>query len=303
MRLAEIERQVSSMRELEHVVGAMRAIASMHMQEAVRALSSVREYGKVMSEAVREALAIAVDEGHLNPAARSAGARRRGRAFVILFSSEHGFVGGFNERLIEAAAGGSAPADSLLVVGSRGAALASERGLHIASTHAMATRLASIPETVRRLQDALYPSLARGDVGRAEVLHGSFRRSGATPIARRQLFPLALPADGARSSGLPPLHTLPAPELLERLTGEYMLSQLIEAATESLAAENSARFAAMDAAHDNVTRRLENLRLDGSRARQEEVTTELLDLVSGEEALVKESQVKSAAAIAAAAES
>lgn len=41
----------------------------------------------------------------------------------------------------------------------------------------------------------------------------------------------------------------------------------------------------MDAAHDNVVRKLENLRLDASRARQEEVTTELLDLVTGEEAL------------------
>ena len=87
----------------------------------------------------------------------------------------------------------------------------------------------------------------------------------------------------------PPLHTLPAPELLERLTGEYMLSQLIEAATESLAAENNARFAAMDAAHDNLTRKLQNLRVDASRARQEEVTTELLDLVTGEEALAQES--------------
>lgn len=289
MRLAEIERHVSSMRELEHVVGAMRAIASMHMQEAVRALSSVREYGKAMSEAVREALAIAVDERRLNPAAQSAGARRRARAVIILFASEHGFVGAFNERLIEAAAQRLGPADSLLVVGSRGAALAGERGLEITSAHAMATRIASIPEIVRRLQEALYPRLVQGEVGRAEVLYGSHRRSVAAPIARRQLFPLALPPDGVSGSGVPPLHTLPAPELLERLTGEYMLSQLIEAATESLAAENNARFAAMDAAHDNLTRKLQNLRVDASRARQEEVTTELLDLVTGEEALAQES--------------
>ena len=97
---------------------------------------------------------------------------------------------------------------------------------------------------VRRLQEALFPSLVGGEVGRAQVLYGCYRRSGAAEIERRRLFPLAIPTGQARGSHLPPLHTLPAPELLERLTSEYMLSQLIEAATESLAAENSARFTA-----------------------------------------------------------
>ncbi len=292
MRLAEIERHLSSMQELGHVVGAMRAIASMHMQEAVHALASVREYGKSMSEAVREALAIAADEARLRPDTVGATRRRDGRRAIVLFTSEHGFVGGFNERLLEAAAHGLGATDALLIVGSRGAALAAERGLHVTSTHPMATRLGSVPDIVRRVRETLYPSLARGEVGRAEVLFGGYRRSGAAAIERRRLFPLEMAAAEAPGSRLTPLHTLPAPELLERLTGEYMLSQLMEAATESLAAENGARFVAMDAAHDNVTRKLEKLRLDASRARQEEVTTELLDLVTGEEA---------AAALAAAA--
>ena len=285
MRLAEIERHVSSMRELGHVVGAMRAIASMHMQEAVRALSSVREYGKTLSEAVRDALAIAAEEASLTPDAANATQRRGGQRVIVLFTSEHGFVGGFNERLLEAVAQGRAITDQLLIVGNRGAALASEHGLRAASVHAMATRLGSIPEIVRRIQEALYASLARGAFGRAEVLFGGYRRGGAAPIERRQLFPLEIPLAKARGPRLTALHTLPAPELLERLTGEYMLSQLMEAATESLAAENGARFAAMDAAHENVTRKLDKLRLDASRARQEEVTTELLDLMTGEEAL------------------
>jgi F-type H+-transporting ATPase subunit gamma len=60
---------------------------------------------------------------------------------------------------------------------------------------------------------------------------------------------------------------------------------LTEAAVEALAAENAARFAAMDAAHDNVSKKLEQLRQDARQARQDEITTELLDLVTGAEAL------------------
>jgi F-type H+-transporting ATPase subunit gamma len=279
MRLAEIERHVSSIEELQRIVGAMRAIASMRVQEALRALASVREYGSAMAAAVREALAIAAGE-------RTApgGSQRRGRCAIVVFTSEHGFVGGFNERLIEAAGVKGQVGDALLIVGSRGAALASDRGLAVASTHAMATRLASVPEVVQRVREGLYPRIASAEIVRAEVVFGSHQRSGATAIERRQLFPLDLSVRRERSEPVP-LHDLPAAGLLEMLTAEYILSQLTEAATESLAAENAARFAAMEAAHDNVGKKLQALRLDASRARQEEVTTELLDLVIGQQAV------------------
>jgi F-type H+-transporting ATPase subunit gamma len=279
MRLAEIERHVSSIEELQRIVGAMRAIASMRVQEALRALASVREYGSAMAAAVREALAIAADE-RIAPGE----SQRRGRRAIVVFTSEHGFVGGFNERLIEAAGVKAQVGDTLLIVGSRGAALASDRGLAAASTHAMATRLASVPEVVQRVQEGLYPRIASAEIVRAEVVFGSHQRSGAIAIERRQLFPLDLSVRRERSEPVP-LHDLPAAELLEMLTAEYVLSQLTEAATESLAAENAARFAAMEAAHDNVGKKLQTLRLDASRARQEEVTTELLDLVIGQQAV------------------
>jgi F-type H+-transporting ATPase subunit gamma len=279
MRLAEIERHVSSIEELQRIVGAMRAIASMRVQEALRALTSVRQYGSALAVAVREALAIAADE---RIAPRES--QRRGRRAIVVFTSEHGFVGGFNERLIEAAGVKPETGDTLLIVGSRGAALASDRGLAVASTHAMATRLASVPEVVQRVQDWLYPRIACAEIVRAAVVFACHQRSGATAIERRQLFPLDLSVRRERS-GPVPLHDLPAAELLERLTAEYIISQLTEAATESLAAENGARFAAMEAAHDNVGKKLQALRLDASRARQEEVTTELLDLVTGQQAV------------------
>ena len=327
MRLAEIERHVSSIDELQRIVGAMRAIASMRVQEALRALTSVRQYGSALAAAVREALAIAADERIASGEAQSAerprrarreatsgrtgvrpgqlaehgqrsemrgpgalppgmavGTARGGRRAIVVFTSEHGFVGGFNERLIEAAAAKPETGDTLLIVGSRGAALASGRGLAVASTHAMATRLASVSEVVQRVQEGLYQRIARAEIMRAEVVFGCHQRSGATAIERRRLFPLDLSAGGKRS-GPVPLHDLPAAELLERLTAEYLLAQLTEAAIESLAAENAARFAAMESAHDNVGKKLQGLRLDASRARQEEVTTELLDLVIGQQAV------------------
>lgn len=291
MRLAEIERHVASMEELRRIVGAMRAIASMRMQEAVRALANVRAYGTTLAEAVQDALAIASEESHLVGRDRSARldatSRPAGRAHrraVVLFASEHGFVGGFNQRLIEAIESDLLPSDALMIVGSRGAAFAAERGHRVAWAHQLATRLAGVPQTVRILEEELLPRITRDEIVRAEVIFGRHGDSGTPAIARRQLFPLNIAVAHARRGGLVPLCDLPVSRLLEKLTAEYIVAQLIEAATEALAAENAARFAAMESARENVRRKLETLRLDASRARQEEVTTELLDLITGEQA-------------------
>lgn len=295
MRLVEIEGHLASMEELQRIVGAMRAIASMRMQEAVRALASVREYGSALADAVRDALVITDGQSHLagggshdgrhtEPVHPSVG-RSANRA-IVLFGSEHGFVGGFNQRLIEAAESDLLAADALMIVGSRGAAFAAERGHAAAWTHPLATRLAGISDTVRHLEEALSPRIARGDIVRVEVIFSRHRSSGELVIERRRLFPIELRVARGRRPRLAPLHDLPVPQLLEGLTAEYMLARLIEAATEALAAENAARFTAMDSARDNVGRSLQKLRLDASRARQEEVTSELLELVTGEQALM-----------------
>ena len=292
MRLAEIERHVGSMEELQRLIGAMRAIASMRMQEALRALGSVREYGGALVAGIHDALVIA---GERAQAAAGAGshpldatglpAPRAGRRAVVLLASEHGFVGGFNQRLIEAAESDLVATDALVIVGSRGAALAAERGHAAAEAHPLATRLAGIPETVRLLEEALFPRIAGGQIVRAQVIFSRHRGTGDLAIERRRLFPLELTDARPERCRLAPLHDLPIAELLEKLTAEYMLAQLTEAATEALAAENAARFAAMESARDNVARKLRALRLDASGARQEEVTTELLDIITGERAL------------------
>ncbi len=292
MRLAEIERHVASMEELQRIVGAMRAIASMRMQEAVRALPSVRDYGSAIAQAVHDALAIAGEEaqrtvfdGDNQTGVAHAPASRTACRAIVLFAGEHGFVGGFNQRLIEAVESDLTRTDELMIVGTRGAAFAVERGHIGAWSHPLATRLAGITETVRVLEDALLPRISSKEVVRADVVFGRYGRSGEIAIERRRLLPLQLAGAGARRRGPEPLHDLPVPELLEKLTAEYVVAQLTEAATEALAAENAARFAAMESARDNVGRKLQTLRLDASRARQEEVTTELLDLITGEQAL------------------
>ncbi|HEV2334271.1 MAG TPA: FoF1 ATP synthase subunit gamma [Stellaceae bacterium] len=278
IRLAEIEAHIAGMDELRDIVGAMRSLASMRVQEAHRSLPSIRHYAETMAAAIGAALLV-VREGP--PAARAAPGRRA----LVMCTAEHGFVGAFNHLVLDAAEAVLDPDDALLVLGSRGAALAQERGRPPVWAQPMATRPDSVPETIRRLAAELYRAVADGEVTRVEVIFARHRPGSPLAIERRRLFPVDFAAVALTRARPPPLHNLPAETLLEKLIADYVFALLFEAAVESLASENAARFAAMESAHDNVSKKLDTLRQDARQARQDEITTELLDLVTGALAL------------------
>jgi F-type H+-transporting ATPase subunit gamma len=75
--------------------------------------------------------------------------------------------------------------------------------------------------------------------------------------------------------------------LLQRLASEYLFAELTRAVMESLASENGARLRVMEAADHNTGDKLEGLRRSENALRQEAITSELLDVVTGSEAILK----------------
>lgn len=276
-RLAEIQAHLGSMGELQNIIGAMRSLAGMRLQETQHSLPAIRRYAENVATALASTLPLMRE-----PAPeRNSESRRRA---VILYLSEHGFVGGFNERLAEAAEGVLSSPDLLFVLGTRGATLMAGRGRGIAWTRPMATRVAGAPEAIRRLTTELYARIARGEVSRVEAIFVRRSEGGAPVIEQRLLLPLDLTLLSAKQPRYPPLHNLDPIRLHETLMAEYVFALLSEAAIESIASENAARFAAMESAHENVSKKLDQLRQAEREARQNEITTELLDLITGADA-------------------
>ncbi|MGO8952982.1 MAG: F0F1 ATP synthase subunit gamma [Rhodomicrobium sp.] len=277
-RLTELQDRIASMGELQDIVSAMRSLAGMRVQEAQQALPGIRRYAESMAAAIGAALMLMARQ---EPAPQG----RQGIRVLILCTSEHGFVAGFNERLIEAAEAEIKTRDVLFALGSRGAALALERGLQPAWASPMASRLAGAPDTVNQLTRELYSRIAQGEISRVEVMFSRYRQGVQSTIERRLLLPLDTASLAAAQPRQEPLHNLEPAALFEKLAAEYVFALLTEAAVESIASENAARFSAMEAACDNVQKKLEQLQQDASQARQIEITSELLDLVTGAEAL------------------
>ncbi len=276
-RLSDIQGRIASMGELLNIMSAMRSLAGIRVQEAQRALPGIRHYAGSIEAAMGAALLLMepqVPEPRVTP----------GRRALILCAAEHGFVGAFNERLAEAAIAGLKNQDVLFVLGSRGISLLLERGRKAAWMAPMATRLAAAPATADLIAKELYSRIARGEISRVEIMFSRYRQGGQPAIERHLLLPLDTASLAMGQAHRAPLHNLEPEALFEKLAAEHVFALLTEAAVESIASENAARFAAMEAACDNVSKKLEQLQSQARQARQEEITTELLDIITGAEA-------------------
>ena len=269
-RLADIQAHIASMDALRDIVGAMRSLAGMRVQEAQRTLPGIRTYARDVASGILDAFLLIGA-----PAPPHGGATRDA---VILCMAEHGFVGGFNERMLQAASGLLEDNATLFVLGARGAAFLTERGHTPTWSHPMPTRSAAASGAVQRLSDELYRRIARGEVTRVTLVHAGMQGGQLGPIRQRQVLPVDPAMLEAQTLPQPPLHNLDPIVLLERLMAEYVFALLMEGVVESIGGENAARLAAMESAHENVDKKLETLRRDARDARQSEITTEILDL-------------------------
>lgn len=272
-RLSEVEARRASIAELGTVTDAMRSLAAVRLQQATGMLDGTRTYAAVIADALARAVGLA----GMAPPWPGDG---RGSAAVLLFTPEHGFVGGFAEQLVDAAMG-LPPSHALWVIGSRGVALLEERGRAVAWSTGMATQVDAVTATVGRAAEALYRAAARDSLGRVELLYGRVERGTTPVVVREPLLPLDLARFGAARQGVPPLTNLPPARLVERLVDEYVYALLAHAAMESFAAENAARLSVMIAARQHIDDTLTDLTGVVRRLRQEQITNELIELATG----------------------
>lgn len=274
-RATVLRARTANIEELSRVVTAMRSLAAAQVQEAERALPGIRRCADIVSNAITRTRSL------LGASVASLDAPPR----LVVVCSERGFVGGFNERLIEHAATMSeTAAGHTWIVGTRGVQLARSRWFAIEWTMPMASHARGVFEAARALAGEIEQRLARGELGELAILATRHPPGESAAIERRALLPLP-PSEGRDAAALPPLHHLAPVELLARLVGEYVAGELARALMESFASENAARLQAMEAARHHISDKLSDLRGAANRMRQEEITAELLDVNTGAEAV------------------
>jgi len=286
--LEALSRRIATAEDLRAIVRTMKSLSAVSIRQYETAVAALRDYSRTVELALQALL-------RDRPALVRAAASAAGRATVVVFGSDHGLCGRFNdevahfahERLREIAAAGTP--GRCLVVGVRAEARLSALGEPVDG------RL-FLPGSVGGLAALAESVLVQiDDRGGAEegarVLLIHHRRSGeaiAVPHMR-QLLPLSherLRNLAARPwpSRRQPMFTMSAERLWPAVVRQYLFSSVYRAAAESLASEHASRLASMQAAERNIEEHLEERQAEFRRRRQETITEELLDIVTGFEA-------------------
>ncbi len=272
-RLAQTTRRIESLQQLEAVVTAMRGISASRVQQAHGLLPGLRAHAAVIARAIGQALALA--PGDQRPAEP-----RIHRSAVIVFCAEQGFAGAFSDRILEAAAQ-KAGEQTVFLIGTRGAALASERGIQVAWRTAMVPHANLVAALAGRIADALYGWLSDQSGRQVDIIVPTWSAGSGVVPERRSLVPFDFHRFAVSTSGQAPLITLPPAVLLDRLAEEYVFAELCEAALTAFAAENEARVAAMLSAKSNLGNMRSELQALERQIRQEEITAEVVELAAG----------------------
>ncbi len=280
-RAQEISARIGSLKELLEIVAAIRAMAAVQLQQSQRSLGAVRGYIEIIRRALADAAGLLSHDGD------GSDTPVEPRPGLVVFCSEHGFCGAFNEPLIRAAGEASRSEANLhlIFVGSRGAQRAAEHGLRAELTLPMATHSGGVTAVARRVAAELYRRFLEQACTSVEVLFIREVAGQHPTLEKLRLLPLGAPAVEEQRAAIPPIVNLKPRRLFDELAAEYMFAMLEAAAMESFASENAARFRTMEAAHENIENKSSELNRMARRMRQESVTTEILDLIGGFEAM------------------
>ncbi len=272
-QLARLRARLATLTELGDIIVAMRALAAAALQESRQALPAVGRYALLIESGISDVAAM------LDATAESVPEDEADETqTVCIIGSEHGFVGDLNAELL---AGIDIPRRSqLIVVGRRLHGAAVERGLPISTVLPMTTHVAGVPLLARRIVERI------GAATHVRLITAKREANQASIRAQvRQVLPVKLPAPRSRTSA-PPLSQLEPRELLTELAGEYLLAEINRVLIESLAEENHIRLGVLTAANKNIADKVDDLHRKERSLRQETITTELLDVVVGAEAVI-----------------
>ncbi|CAH1663866.1 F0F1 ATP synthase subunit gamma [Chelatococcus asaccharovorans] len=281
-RLSDVAVRIESVRQLSAVVAAMQGIAAAHSREARGQLAGVQSYARTIATAIGQALAYQPAGAQAAP-----GPSPAGRHAVVAICAEQGFAGLFNERVLDAAERLVAAAPEpvqLLLVGDRGLMAAGTRRLAVAWSAPMMAHVGQATALANQIVEELYRRIDREGVSRISVVHAVPGSTQGVDVRETVLLPFDFARFPPARHAAQPLITLQPDVLLARLAEEYVFAELCEAVTLSFAAENEARLRAMVTAKSNVTRTLADLTAKSRRLRQEEITSEILELAGGQNA-------------------
>jgi F-type H+-transporting ATPase subunit gamma len=292
--LKNIRTQIASKKSTQKITRAMKLVAASRLRRAQDAITAARPYAIAVADAVAQVALRAGAEAHPLLERRSPE-----RITLVLLTSDRGLAGGFNANIFRAVQrfiaekkdpkDGGTPAReiTLEIVGKKGRDYYRRRRQSItretpAPTAETATHIAA------EMAHVVTHEFREGRTDAVFLVYNEFKSAVQQTVVIEQLLPIAPPATagGEQAAAVLDFAYEPSKEkLLDGLLPMYVESQIYRGLLESVASELGARMTAMENATNNAKEMIANLTLQYNRARQAAITKELMEIVSGAEAL------------------
>lgn len=284
-----LRRRIQGVDDLAAVVRTMKTMAAVNIGYYERAARSLTHYARTIEFGLSVCLRRIPDRPSGTQKARGTGA--------LVFGSDQGMVGQFNDRLaafVKARIGAAEPAPTFWVVGERIQARLEDTGLQVGTVYETPGSVAGITPLVGEIALQISRLVEARRLEELFVFRNQPTGKAVYEPAAQRLLPLDREwEDRVRGLAWPtrmiPETLGPLEPTFAKLVQEHLFISLFHACVESLAAENASRLAAMQQAEHNINEMLETLRLDLNRRRQSSIDEELFDVISGFEALSRSS--------------
>jgi F-type H+-transporting ATPase subunit gamma len=280
----DIKRRIRSIGNTRQVTKAMKMVSASKLRRSQEAIFKSRPYAERTLSVLRSLAARANPE--LNPLLQ---VNEGSRVEMIVITADRGLCGAFNSNLIRLAhahAGelGDDAEVTITAVGRKGRDWFKRRNYPMEREWIDVFRKVEF-STAEEIGQAVMDLYTTRQVGRVVLVYNEFKSAIAPRPLVRQLLPIK-PAEFEAGETAEEYLYEPSPqELFAELLPHYVKALIYQAMLESAAAEHAARMTAMDNATKNAGELIDSLTLTMNRVRQAGITTEIIEVVSGAEAL------------------
>ena len=299
----DVKNRISSVKNIQKITRAMEMVAAARLRRAEQRIAQLRPYAGAIRRMTYQAAKAAGAEASSFPLL--AEHEKTENVGLLLITGDRGLAGAFNSQIIRAGvrAGAELSEEGSKAVwyatGRRGASSLTFRGRELSGSY---TGFSDRPgyADARAIADDLMSGYVDGKLDRVDILYNAYVSPLTQHVTRETLLPLSAPVlegasamgdEGASTAELqdgpqPLVEYEPGPEeILRRLVPDYVEISIYRALIESAAGFYGAQMTAMRNASENAGTLIEEYTLQMNRARQAEITQEIMEVVAGAEGL------------------
>jgi F-type H+-transporting ATPase subunit gamma len=294
----DVRNRIDSVKNIRKITRAMEMVAAARLRRAEQRIEALRPYASALRRMTRQAAEAAGQVPRLPILEERENVQAVG---LLLIAGDRGLAGAFNSNIVRAgvAAGrehnGEGRRPIYFASGRRPASSLGFRGVELAESFTGFTDRPAYADA-RRIAERLIAAYVDGEVDQVEIFYNGYISPINQVVRRETLLPLQQATvleeeddedeqdEEERSGPRPLVEYEPDPEeILKRLVPDYVEISIYRALLESTASEHGARMTAMRNASENAGTLIEDLTLEMNRARQAEITQEILEVVAGAE--------------------